>query len=64
MAMACGKTRVGTLQCSHHTSELLMSKFAGTPLHDPGYDMRSHQASSMVESALTALMRATVPNTT
>ena len=45
LAMACGLTRVGTLQASHHTSELLMSRFANTPMYDPGYDMRSHQAS-------------------
>jgi hypothetical protein len=45
LAMACGRTRVGTLQASQHTSELIMSRFAGTPLHDPGWDMRSHQAS-------------------
>ncbi len=44
-AMACGLTRVGVLQASHHTSELVMSRFAGTEMHDPGYDMRSHQAS-------------------
>ena len=45
LAMSCGLTSVGTLQCSHHTSELLMSRFAGTALYDPGFDMRSHQAS-------------------
>ncbi len=45
LAMSCGITRVGTIQASHHTSELLMSRFAGTSLHDPSYDMRSHQAS-------------------
>lgn len=44
-AMACGVTRVGTIQCSHHTSELIMSRFPGTPFSDPGFDMRSHQAS-------------------
>ncbi len=44
-AMACGLTRVGVLQGSHHTSELIMSRFAATPLYDPGFDMRSHQAS-------------------
>lgn len=44
-AMACGMTRVVTLQCSHHTSELVMSRFPGTEMYDPGYDMRSHQAS-------------------
>jgi hypothetical protein len=44
-AMACGRTRVGVIQASHHTSELIMSRFAGTPMYDPGFDMRSHQAS-------------------
>ena len=44
-AMACGMTRVVTLQCSHHTSDLIMSRFPGTEMYDPGYDMRSHQAS-------------------
>ena len=44
-AIACGMTRVATIQCSHHTSELVMSRFPGTEMYDPGYDMRSHQAS-------------------
>ncbi|MCK6574032.1 DUF1552 domain-containing protein [Myxococcota bacterium] len=44
-AMACGLTQVGVIQCSVHTSELIMSRFPGTEMHDPGYDMRSHQAS-------------------
>lgn len=44
-AMACGLTRVGVLQASHHTSELVMSRFAGTEMYDPNHDMRSHQAS-------------------
>ncbi|MGE3767019.1 MAG: DUF1552 domain-containing protein [Kofleriaceae bacterium] len=44
-AMACGATRVGVIQASIHTSELIMSRFANTPMHDPGFDMRSHQAS-------------------
>jgi hypothetical protein len=44
-AMACGITNVGVLQCSQHTSELIMSRFAGSPLYKPNYDMRSHQAS-------------------
>jgi hypothetical protein len=44
-AMACGLTRVGTVQCSHHTSELIMSRFPGADFSDPGFDMRSHQAS-------------------
>jgi hypothetical protein len=44
-AMACGVTRVGVIQGSIHTSELIMSRFMGTPMHDPAFDMRSHQAS-------------------
>lgn len=44
-AMACGLTRVGVLQCSHHTSELIMSRFPDGEMYDPGFDMRSHQAS-------------------
>lgn len=44
-AMACGLTRVGVIQASHHTSELIMSRFMGTPMYDPNFDMRSHQAS-------------------
>jgi hypothetical protein len=45
LAMACGLTKVGVIQCSHHTSELLMSRFPGSPMYDPSFDMRSHQAS-------------------
>jgi hypothetical protein len=44
-AMACGLTKVGVVQASQHTSELIMSRFAGSPLYQPNYDMRSHQAS-------------------
>jgi hypothetical protein len=44
-AFACGLTRVGVIQASHHTSELIMSRFPGSEMHDPGFDMRSHQAS-------------------
>jgi hypothetical protein len=44
-AMACNLTRVGVLQASYHTSELIMSRFVDTEMYDPGYDMRSHQAS-------------------
>lgn len=44
-AMACGLTSVGVIQMSEHTSELIMSRFPGTPMYDPGFDMRSHQAS-------------------
>jgi len=45
LAMACGLSRVAVIQASMHTSELVMSRFAGTPLHEPAFDMRSHQAS-------------------
>ncbi|MCB9764059.1 MAG: DUF1552 domain-containing protein [Alphaproteobacteria bacterium] len=45
LAMSCGVTKVGTIQASQHTSELIMSRFPGTEMYDPGYDMRSHQAS-------------------
>jgi hypothetical protein len=45
LATACGMTRVAVIQAAHHTSELLMSRFEGTPLYDPSFDMRSHQAS-------------------
>jgi hypothetical protein len=44
-AMACGLTRVGVIQAAHHTSDLIMSRFAATPMYDPTFDMRSHQAS-------------------
>lgn len=44
-AMACGLTKVGVIQNSQHTSELIMSRFMGSEMYDPGFDMRSHQAS-------------------
>jgi len=44
-AMACGLTKVGVLQGSHHTSELIMSRFASTPMYAAGFAMRGHQAS-------------------
>jgi hypothetical protein len=44
-AMACGLTRVGVIQNSVHTSELVMSRIMGSAMYDPSYDMRSHQAS-------------------
>jgi hypothetical protein len=44
-AMACGMTRVGVIQGSYHTSELIMSRFVNTEMYDPSFDMRSHQAS-------------------
>lgn len=45
LAMACGLTNVGTIQASYHTSELIMSRFEGTEMYVPNFDMRSHQAS-------------------
>jgi hypothetical protein len=50
-AMACGLTKVGVVQASQHTSELIMSRFPGTPLYTPGFDMRSHQASHYGQSS-------------
>jgi hypothetical protein len=49
-AMACGLTRVGVIQASQHTSELIMSRFGppyttATPMYTPNFDTRSHQAS-------------------
>lgn len=44
-AMACGLTQVAVIQGSHHTSDLIMSRFMGTEMYDPAFDMRSHQAS-------------------
>ena len=45
LAMECNMTKVATIQLSHHTSELIMSRFSGSEMYDPNYDMRSHQAS-------------------
>ncbi len=45
LAMSCGVTRCATLQASHHTSELIMSRFPATEMYDQSFDMRSHQAS-------------------
>ena len=45
LAMECNITKVATIQLSHHTSELIMSRFPNTEMYDPNYDMRSHQAS-------------------
>jgi hypothetical protein len=44
-AAACGLTSCAVIQASQHTSELIMSRFANTPLFTPNSDMRSHQAS-------------------
>ncbi len=43
-AMACGLSKVGVLQCSHHTSELIMSRIPNSPLTN-ARDTRSHEAS-------------------
>ena len=45
LAMSCGLTRVVTLQASHHTSELIMSRVPDSEMFTPNFDMRSHQAS-------------------
>lgn len=45
LALSCGVTRTVTLQFSHHTSELIMSRFPNTEQSLPNFDMRSHQAS-------------------
>jgi hypothetical protein len=45
LAMACGKTRVGTIQGSYHTSQVNMNKFVGTEMYNPSYDISSHTAS-------------------
>lgn len=44
-AMACGLTKVGVIQNSYHTSELIMSRFVRPSGQAPDFDMRSHQAS-------------------
>lgn len=46
LAMACGLTKVGTLQASHHTADLNMALFPGTEMAalNPN-GMRSHEAS-------------------
>jgi hypothetical protein len=50
-AAACGLTKVGVVQASQHTSELIMSRFPNTPLYKPNFDMRSHQASHYGQSS-------------
>lgn len=45
LSTASGMTDVAVIQAGHHTSELLMSRFPGTEMYDPSFDMRSHQAS-------------------
>ncbi len=45
LSTACGLTDVVVIQAAHHTSELLMSRFEGTEMYEPSFDMRSHQAS-------------------
>lgn len=46
LAMACGLTKVGVLQTSHHTSDLNLARFPGTEMNalNPN-GMRSHEAS-------------------
>lgn len=44
-AMACGLTRVGVIQSSHHTTDLMMSAFPGTEMAAITPFMRSHEAS-------------------
>lgn len=43
-AMACNLTHVGVLQCSHHTSELIMSRIPNAEMTNTR-DTRSHEAS-------------------
>lgn len=46
LAMACGLTKVGTLQASHHTADLNMALFPGTDMASLNPNgMRSHEAS-------------------
>ena len=45
LAMECGLSNVGIIQCSVHTSELLMNRFVDTPMYNPSSDIASHQAS-------------------
>jgi hypothetical protein len=56
-AMACGLTRVGVIQASQHTTNLIMSRFADTPFYAPPgpLDMRSHQASHYGDQGAGAL---------
>lgn len=50
-SMACGLTKVAVVQASQHTSELIMSRIAGSPMYKPNFDMRSHQASHYGQSS-------------
>ena len=45
LAMECDLTKVGLIQNSYHTSDLIMSRFPGTPMFDPSNDVPSHEAS-------------------
>ena len=45
LAMECNLSHVGVLQCSHHTSDLMMNQFQGSIMYDPGADLTSHNAS-------------------
>jgi len=44
-AMACGDDARRVIQAAHHTSDLIMSRFATPRSYEPNFDMRSHQAS-------------------
>ena len=37
--MACGLTKVGVIQSSQHTSELIMSRFMGSEMFDAGFSL-------------------------
>lgn len=45
LAMACGLSRVGVIQCAHHTSDIVITQFPGTEMYDPGFNITSHGAS-------------------
>ena len=45
LAMECNISHVGLLQCSHHTSDLMMNQFVGSEMYEPGADLSSHNAS-------------------
>lgn len=45
LGMECDLTRVGVIQNSHHTSDLAMNRFVGTPMYNPSNDIPSHEAS-------------------
>ena len=45
LAMECNLSHVGVLQCSHHTSDLMMNQFPNSIMYAPGEDLTSHNAS-------------------